>query len=571
MRMTVVRGLVRLLSAAVVLSPVGLAGACRGPEAWLVDVAEAKGVAFRFHSGAAGGLYMPEIMGGGVGLVDWDQDGDLDLYLANGNDDLPGFSDGDLSDRFYLQQADGRFADVTAGSGLGERAYSMGLAAGDIDNDGLPDLYVTNVGPDRLYHNLGGGRFQDVTAAAGIDETGWSVSATFCDYDRDGFLDLYVARYLDFDPRVNCQSITGQKEYCGPRSYQPVSDLLFHNLGQGRFRDVSREAGLQELASAGLGVVCGDLDDDGLPDFYVANDGQANTLWLNQGDGRFVDRAIEAGLAFDLRGAAQAGMGLVAEDLDGDLRPDLLVTNLRDETNTLYLRQAEGQGFLDATAASGLGPPSLPFTGFGVTAADLDLDGRLDLAIANGRVKGFEPLPGALAPSPWDRLAEPGLLFAGGGDGRFSAVEDDRCGDLCGQIEVSRGLVAGDIDRDGDLDLVRGGVESPLRILENRAPRRGHWLTVRAIDPRLARDAVGARVTVRAGSQSWLRLVGAGGSYASAAPAEAHFGLGATPVVDAIEVLWPDGLPETFAAACLDCQVRLIRGAGTATVETPAP
>jgi len=560
-----------LLSASAVLSPLGLAGACGSHGAWLVDVAATRGVDFRYHNGADGGRYMPEIMGGGVGLLDWDQDGDLDLYLANGNDDLPGFGDGEESDRLYLQGDDGRFVDATAGSGLQERGYSMGLAAGDIDNDGLPDLYVTNVGPDRLYRNLGGGRFEDLTAAAGIDETGWSVSATFCDYDQDGLLDLYVARYLDFDPRVSCQSITGQKEYCGPRSYPPLSDRLFHNLGRGRFEDVSRAAGLEAQASAGLGVVCADFDDDLRPDFYVANDGQANSLWLNQGGGRFEDRAIEAGVAFDLRGAAQAGMGLVAEDLNGDLRTDLLVSNLRDETNTLYLRQAEGMGFLDATAASGLGPPSLPFTGFGVAAADLDLDGELDLAVANGRVKGFEALAGALAAPPWDRLAEPGLLFRGEGGGRFARVEAAPCGDLCGQIEVSRGLVAGDFDRDGDLDLVRGGVASPLRMLENRAPRQGHWLTVRAVDPRIRRDAIGADVTLRAGGRSWRRLIGVGGSYASAAPAEAHFGLGAAAAIEGIDLLWPDGLGETFAAGCLDCQVTLIRGTGAKAAPTPEP
>ncbi|HQZ71999.1 MAG TPA: CRTAC1 family protein [Anaerolineae bacterium] len=536
---------------------------CRGGGAWLVDVAAEKGVDFSYHSGASGGLFMPEIMGGGVGLVDWDQDGDLDLYLSNGNDDLPGFGDGEQSDRLYRQDADGRFTDITADSGLNERSYSMGVAAGDIDNDGLPDLYVTNVGPDRLYRNLGGGRFQDITASAAIDESGWSVSAVFCDYDRDGLLDLYVARYLDFDAAVVCQSITGEREYCGPRAYRPLSDLLFHNEGEGRFRNASTEAGLPTVAAAGLGVVCADVSDDGLPDFYVANDGHANDLWINQGDGSFVNRAIEAGAAYNLRGQAQAGMGVVAEDLDGDLRIDFFVTNLRDETNVLYQGQPGGSAFLDITAGTGLGPPSLPLTGFGVAASDLDLDGDLELAIADGRVKGYDPHPDAAVDPPWNRLAEPGLLFVADPGGRFQLAENALCGDHCRKVDVARGLAAGDIDGDGDLDLVRGGVASPLRILENRAPRGGgHWLQVRAVDPRLKRDAVGARVTLRAGSASWLRLIGAGGSYASASPLEAHFGLGQAATVDAVDLLWPDGMRETFDVDCVDCRIVLRRGDG---------
>ncbi len=540
------------------------ASGCRGGGPWLVDVAGEKGVDFAYHSGATGGLFMPEIMGGGVGLIDWDQDGDLDIYLSNGNDDVPGFGDGALGDRLYRQEDDGRFTDVSAGSGLDERAYSMGVASGDIDNDGLPDLYVTNVGPDRLYRNLGDGRFLDITAAAAIDESGWSVSAAFCDYDRDGLLDLYVARYLDFDDAVTCQSITGEREYCGPRAYRPLSDLLYRNAGDGRFEDVSAAAGLPTVAAAGLGVVCADFSDDGLPDFYVANDGHANDLWINLGGGRFENRAIQMGAAYNLRGQAQAGMGVVAADIDADLHPDLFVTNLRDETNVLYQGQAGGTGFLDITAATGLGPASLPFTGFGVVAADFDLDGNLDLAIANGRVKGDTPVAGAVVAAPWDRLAEPGLLFLGEAGGRFVQAEDGVCGDHCRQRDVARGLVAGDLDGDGDLDLIRGGIESPLRILENRAPRKGHWLRLSTVDPRLKRDAIGARVTVRAGAATWLRLIGGGGSYASAGAPEAHVGLGNVTAIDGIEVHWPDGLREAFDAGCVDCRLVLRRGEGRA-------
>lgn len=539
------------------------AGACR-EASWFEEVGKASGLDFRYHSGAQGDLLMPEIMGGGVGLLDLDADGDLDVYLPDGHGELPGFGDragdGPGSDRLFLQE-EGAFRDASADMGLVERGYSMGVAAGDIDNDGLPDLYITNVGQDRLLRNLGAGRFADITADAGIVDEGWSVSAAFCDVDGDGLLDLYVARYLDFDPEQRCQNMAGQPEYCGPKSYRPLSDRLYRNLGDRRFADRSQASGVAGVAAAGLGVVCADLDGDGSQDFYVANDGDANLLWINDGKGVFRDRAVAWGAAFDLRGRAQAGMGLVLADLNGDLRDDLLVTNLRDEVNSLYLAQDEG--FLDQTAASGLGPPSMLLTGFGVTAGDLDLDGQVDIAVANGRVRRDVALPGSAMPAPWDRLAEPGSLYLGLGAGQYHPADAATCGPFCADQDLGRGLVSGDVDGDGDLDLIRGGIEGPLRLYRNEAPRRGGWLILRLVDERYRRDAIGATVTLRtADGRRWRRTLSGGGSYGSAGPMDLHFGLGDSAAGLEAEVAWPDGLRERFALRCQDCRLSLQRGSG---------
>lgn len=551
----------RPLLLAALLSPASLlATGCRA-RPWFESAGERLGLDFSYRSGARGDLYMPEIMGAGVAMLDLDNDGDLDLYLPDGNDDLPGFGEGDRGDRLYLQEK-GRFRDATANMGIAERGYSMGVAAGDVDNDGLVDLFVTNVGADRLLRNLGGGRFADVTQASGIDEQGWSVSAAFCDVDGDGLLDLYVARYLDFDPGQHCQNIAGEPEYCGPKSYRPLSDRLYRNRGGGRFEDRSDEAGIAGVSAAGLGVVCSDFSGDGKVDLYVANDGDGNLLWINDGTGRFQERAVAWGAAYDLRGRAQAGMGLAAADLSLDGRDDLLVTNLRDEVNTLYV--AQGEAFLDQTASSGLGPPSLPLTGFGVVAPDFDLDGWPDVAVANGRVRRYAPLPGAWLPEPWRRLGEPGSLYTGAGGGRFESAPPGVCGAPCLDQDLGRGLVAGDVDGDGDLDLLRGAIEGPTRLYLNEAPRQGRWIALRLVDPRYRRDAIGAVLTIAAAGRQWRRSIVGGGSYGSAGPLEVHVGLGDGRAPIKLTVAWPDGLTERFALPCVDCRRTLERGSGEA-------
>jgi hypothetical protein len=530
---------------------------------WLVEAGGEIGVDFVHESGATGGLHLPEIVGGGVALFDADGDGDLDLYLTSGNYDLgPGSAVGHPVNRFFRQEADGTFVDRTAPSGLGDDGYGLGAAIGDVDNDGDADVYLTNYGPDRLYRNRGDGTFEDATRVAGIRVDGFSCSAAFCDYDQDGYLDLYVTQYVRYDPGHHCRNAAGQPDYCSPKAFNPVSDVLLRNRGDGTFEDVSERAGLRTVAAAGLGVVCEDLDDDGLPDFYVANDGYANHLWINRGDGAFEERAILAGAAYDLEGRAEAGMGVVAADLDGDLKLDLFVTNLGGETNTLY--RSLGRGLFDeSTGTAGLATSSLPYTGFGVAAPDLDLDGDLDLLVADGRVFRGTPHAAAAAPVPWSHFAESDLLYLNRGDGRFDA-RPELAPSWTGAVEVSRALATGDLDADGDVDVVSTRTQGPARVHRNEAPRAGHWLLVRAIDPRLDRDALGARIIVTGGGRAWLRTTSAAFSYLSSSDPRAHFGLGATPALERIDVRWPDGLTERFDPPALDRAVTVVRGQGSA-------
>ena len=551
-------------------APTGLGGAARASSEstdvqWLTEITSESGLDFVHESGATGALHTPEIMGAGAALWDFDNDGDLDVYLVNGNHTLPDARAAEgPTNRLYRQEADGRFTDVTAESGLGDSGYGMGVAIGDIDNDGLKDVYVSNYGPDRLYRNRGDGTFEDITEAAGIDVDGWSCSVAFFDYDRDGFLDLYVTQYVAYDPRERCYDRAGRLDYCGPKEFPPVSDVLLHNNGNPAapgFTDVSAKAGIASVAAAGLGVVCEDLNDDGWPDVYVANDAYANNLWLNQHDGTFRDAAVVMGAAYNLHGQPEAGMGVLAADLNNDTAPDLFVTHLRVETNTHYRNLGGGAGFADVTGETGLGASSMVFTGFGVAALDIELDGDLDLVVANGRVNRLDPLPGASVEPPWDLLAEPNLFYLNDGRGRFELL-DGPVASFCSPIEITRGLVVGDVDSDGDLDLLITNIHGPVRLYRNDAPRRGHWLIVSAIDPRLRRDAVGARITVVSGGRRLVRTIASTSSYLSSCDPRAHFGLGSVDRVDRIEVRWPDGRQERFRGTEVDRRVRLLRGAG---------
>ncbi len=523
---------------------------------WFEDVTSAVGLDFVHESGATGQLLLPEIMGGGAALFDSDGDGDLDLYLVNGNTLAAEAPVPPPVNRLYRQEAGGRFTDVTAESGLGDTGLGMGVAIGDIDNDGDADVYVTNYGPDVLYRNRGDGTFEPVT---GVGADGWSCSAAFVDYDRDGWLDLYVTRYVAFDPKRRCFNSAGRPDYCGPKVFTPVADVLLRNTGLGEFVDVSEQAGIASVAAAGLGVVCEDLDGDGLVDIYVANDAYPNHLWINAGDGTFRDDAVMLGAAYNLHGMSEAGMGVIASDLNNDALPDLFVTHLSDETNTLYRNL--GPGFLDVTGASGLGESSVRYTGFGVAALDVELDGDADLLVANGRVNRLEPLDGAWMEPPWDVLAEPNLAYVNGPDGVFTPA----CGPaaaFCRPIEISRGLAVGDIDADGDLDVLVANIQGPARLYRNEAPRRGHWLSVRAVDPRLSRDALGATITLICSDDRFVQTTRRASSYLSSGDPRAHYGLGDVTRVQRIEVAWPDGVREAFPGTDVDRMVILDRGSG---------
>jgi hypothetical protein len=543
-------------------NPSGAPSAAAG---WFV--AADTGLDFVHRSGARGELHLPEIMGGGAALLDYDGDGDLDIYLTSGNDLLPDArASAGATGRLWRRGADGAFSDVTLASGLIDGGYGMGVAAGDVDNDGDLDVVLTHYGFVSLFRNRGDGTFEEAGAAAGIDVPGWSTSAAFLDYDRDGWLDLYVARYVRYLSEKHCTDGAGRPDYCTPDAYPAETDVLLHNEGAGRFREVSAAAGLTAVpAAAGLGVACADFDGDGWIDIYVANDGDPNHLWINSGDGTFAEMAVQLGAAFDAGGNAEAGMGVVAEDLDGDGDVDAFVTNLDGETNTLYRNLGGRTGFEEATVRLGLDTPSRPWTGFGVAALDAELDGDLDLLVVNGRVTNDESRVSAAATDVAGFLApyaEPGHLYLSESGGFVEAGQ--RCGDLCSRREIGRALASGDGEGDGDVDLLAAHVEGPARLYLNRAPRRGHWLLISAVDPALGRAALGAQITVRAGNRQWSRVAGGGGSYLASSDPRVHFGLGDAAMIASIVVAWPDGSRESFVSPGVDRQLELRRGSGKA-------
>ena len=546
-------------------NPVEPATAAATP--WFTDISDEVGLEFVHQASPVGELHLSAVIAGGAAFLDYDNDGDLDIYLTNGNHVLPGSrpADGPVN-RLYRREEDGRYSDVSAESGLGDNGYGMGVAVGDFDNDGWVDVYVSNYGPDRLYRNQGDGSFADVTSAANAGVEGWSASAAFCDFDRDGFLDLYVTRYVDYHPNKPCSGKDGAPDFCGPKSFQPVYDVLLHNQADGTFNDVSEAAGIASTLAAGLGLVCLDLDDDGWQDVYVANDAYPNQLWINQGAGAgdsitFRDDSLILGVAYNLHGQAQAGMGVIADDLDGNGTYDLFLTHLMSEANTLYGNLGGAAGFQDMSGSSGLGPTSMQYTGFGVVALDAEFDGDLDLFIANGKVNVTQAVPGSGYPPPWNTLPEPNLFYLNDGSGRFTRLNEPVRSPVPGH-QISRGIASGDIDGDGDVDLLVSNLMDRARLYRNDAPRQGHWLAVRAFDPRLKRDALGAQVTLVMGDRRVARDVATSFGYLSSHSPWVHFGLGEIQTIDHIEVRWPDGLEEVFPVGATDRAITLRRGSG---------
>ncbi|MCY3620551.1 MAG: CRTAC1 family protein [Gammaproteobacteria bacterium] len=530
------------------------------PTDWFVDIAPELGLLFHHTSGVGGKFLLPEVMGSGLAVFDYDGDGDLDVYLVNADGDM----DTATGNRLFRQDADGVFRDATRESGTGDTGYGMGAAIGDIDNDGDLDLLVTNDGPNRLYRNNADGTFSDITESAGIEGARWSTSAAFCDIDEDGLLDLYVANYVTNEPPYACASGTGEPDYCGPNAYRGVTDRLYRNNGAG-FVDISATSGIGQTARNGLGVVCFDFDGDARDDFLVANDGERNQLWMNEGDGTFVDRGVRFGIATNIEGATEASMGIALGDVDGDLRLDALMTHLSGETNTLYLADPLGM-LLDSSALSGVGFPSVADTGFGVALADLDQDADLDLAVANGRVQrgtaSTAPPSGEAPMDTFRRLyAERNLFMVNNGQGWF----DDHCEAtpaFCATTEVSRGLLTADVDADGDLDILVTNANGPARLYRNDIPEKGNWLKLRVADPVTNRDAIGATVRVRLGDTWQARPLIHATSYLSSADAQVHFGLGPAEAVDEIEVIWPDGAREQFPGIPANWSTVIRKGTG---------
>ena len=538
------------------------------------EAAEEVGLKFHHFPGTMGQYFMPEIMGAGVALFDYDNDGDLDVYLVQGtmldpSEDPrkakfpppPGWKPGNRLFRNLLSETGKlEFVDVTEKAGVGHVGYGMGVAVGDYDNDGFQDLYVTNFGHNVLYHNNGDGTFTDVTVQAGVDDPRWSTSAAWVDYDRDGRLDLFVANYLDFTVKGNkqCYASTGERDYCTPKMYQPVPARLFHNRGDGTFEDVTESAGIGAAIGPGLGVVCADFNSDGWPDIYVANDGAAAHLWINQRNGTFKEQGLLSGTAYNAEGAPQAGMGVAAGDFDNDGDEDIFKTNLTNEGGNLYVNDGRAN-FYDASAEFGLLQPTVPYTGFGTEWFDYDNDGYLDLFIANGAVNRIESLRGS--PYPFHQNNQ---LFRNEGDGKKFREITGVAGPALALSEVSRGAAFGDVNNDGAIDVVVANNNGPARLLLNqtRSLNHNHWLAVRLEAANGNRFAIGAKVEVRLRGRKLLRRAHTDGSYLSANDVRVHFGLGESAKIERLTVLWPDGRGEEWDRVDADRMVIIRQGTG---------
>jgi hypothetical protein len=512
------------------------------------DIAAAAGIGVTHVNGASPDKYFAEIMGSGGLFFDFDDDGWIDILLVDGGSIADPKVAAKARHRLYRNRGNRTFEDVTAQSGIRHREYGMGACAGDYDNDGAVDLYVTNYGPNTLYRNLRRGRFAEVPRAAGAGTALWSTSCAFTDVDKDGFLDLFVTNYVDakrtnnkFCGRSAAPRLRG---YCHPLAYDPLPNVLYHNTGKGTFEDVSKRAGVAGFLGNGLGVAVTDVDEDGWPDVFVANDGKPNFLFRNTGTGAFKEVGLLAGVSVAADSRPRAGMGTAFGDYDGDGRLDLVVTNHEFEMHSLF-RGLGGGIFTDVTLESGLGPATLPYVGFGVAFLDYDNDGRRDLAIVNGNVVDniAEFRKGA-------KHAQPSLLLRNTGD-RFRSV-GIQAGPPFAVETVSRALAKGDIDNDGDLDLLITSNGGAVQLLLNEGGNRNNAILVRAIGetrPGLVsgnRDGIGARLRLTAGGRTFVDQVTSGSSYLAQHDMRVHFGLGAAVRADRLEITWPSGTVEVM-------------------------
>jgi enediyne biosynthesis protein E4 len=544
------------------------------------DVSKQTGIDFWQFSGATGEMLLPEMVGSGAALFDYDNDGDLDVYLVQGYPTdpqgkplvpvPPGWKPGNrLYRNNWKETGKLTFTDVTESAGVGYAGKGMGVAAGDYDNDGYIDLYVTNYGHNVLYHNNGNGTFTDVTATAGVASSGWSTSAAFLDYDRDGLLDLAVVHYVDFYRRP-CYMSEGKLDYCGPSPFKGTVTELYRNLGNGRFKNVTEEVGLNAKAGPGLGILTGNFGSDGFPGFMVANDGAANYLWMNErrgpeskpGERVFRETGIAHGLAYASDGRARAGMGIAAGDIYGDGGESIIVTNLPTEAFTLFQRQPNGD-FVDATEQSGLSHLSLPYTGFGVGLFDMANRGLLDMFSANGGVRGMAVDLSANPKGDPFPYRERKLLLRNLGNGNGFEDITAAAGPALADFEVSRAAVFGDVNNDGGIDILVTNNNGPARLLLNTVPNRGHWMLVQLEGAKTNRPAYGSEVElVRIDGTSVKRWVRGDGSYLAANDPRVHFGLGKDTLVKGIQVYWLAGECESWKQAAVDTIVKLKEGTG---------
>jgi hypothetical protein len=543
-------------------------------ETWFEEIASNVGIDFTFHSGFRTRHYFPECISGGAALIDFDNDGLLDIYLVQAGyiADPP---ETRPTNRLFRNNSDANglsFIDVTEHSGADDRGYGMGVATGDYDNDGFTDLYVTNLGPNVLFRNnvaesVFGAKprataspvFTNVTEQAGVGDPGFGASAAFLDFDLDGDLDLFVVNYVEWSVETEkfCTNAEGKEEYCSPLAFPPTADVLYRNNGDGTFTDVSNETGISALTGNGLGLVCADFNGDARPDIYVANDGTPNRMWINLGaddDGvwRFEDRALDLGVAVDDDTVAKAGMGVDTADIDNDLDLDILVVNQLLQSDSFH--RNEGPYFTDMTLAIGIAATTRKFTRFGAGFIDFDNDGLLDLFEANGDIIDREPY--------WDGqpYLQPNLLWRGEHNGRFRELQP-RGGTHPPLVKTGRAACFGDLDNDGGIDILIVNRDGPAHLLRNIAPNRGHWFIARMVDEH-GRDAIGATVHFTIGERTIRRDVRTAYSYLAANDPRVHIGLGDAARVDEITIIWPDGTRERFGPHPADMIVTLRRGEG---------
>ncbi len=524
------------------------------------EVSREAGLNFRHRGGGSAKDHILETVGSGVGWIDYDRDGWFDLYAVNGGlwEEL-GTGKRSVSNALYRNQGDGSFRLVTREAGVGGRHWGMGVAVADYDNDGWPDLYVCNYGPNLLYRNNGDGTFRDVTREAGVGDSSWSSSAAFADANGDGWLDLYVANYVEFDHEnppaasPDCQ-YRGVQVHCGPGGLPAARDTFYLSNGDGTFREATKAAGMDAPASYGMGAAWCDYDSDGDSDLYVANDSMANFLFRNRGDGTFEERGLVAAAAFNEDGQAQAGMGIAFGDYDRDGRFDVYVTNFSADYNTLY-RNLGGDRFRDVSRPTGLSLPSLRFLGWSTHFFDYDNDGWEDLFVANGHV-----FPQVDTRPTGTRFRQRSLLFRNLGTGRFREMASDEALGLS-QAYSSRGAAIADFDNDGDLDVAVSNMDGGLSLYRNEG-RKGHWLRLRLEGTESNRDAVGTRVTLNAGGSTQIREVRAGSGYQSSDDPRVHFGLGAASEVRRIEVRWSRGRRQVLENLGVDREYVVREGEG---------
>jgi len=527
------------------------AGTGSSPGFRFVDATSSAGIQFRHNSGAFGGKFLPETLGSGCAFLDYDRDGWQDILLINGMD-WPGHKQRRTTLRLYRNNGNGTFTDVTARAGLDIEMYGMGMAVGDYDNDGFPDILVTCVGQNRLFHNTGKGTFIDVTNSSGLGRRqAFSTSALWFDYDRDGLLDLFVCNYVKWSPEhdVFCSLDGKHKSYCTPEAYRGETCWLFHNRGNGTFEDVTASSGIFDSSSKSLGVAMLDDDQNGWPDLLVANDTQPNKLYRNQRNGTFKDTAVEAGLAFSSEGKARAGMGVDVADFTNSGRLGVAITNFDNEMTGLY--QFEGKTYEDVAAQAGVGMASRNSLGFGCTFLDANLDGWLDLAVANGHIdETVRNIRGNVG------YAQPPQLFLNDGQGKFRDV----AGELGGGFErpkVGRGLAYGDFDRDGDLDLLLTTNNGSAYLYRNDQLAGNHSIRFRLIGTKSNRDGIGATVRILSNGFSQTRMVKSGSSYLSQSELPITFGLEKRDRVESVVIHWPSGRVEEFKnlspGRCYEC------------------